>query len=86
MSGEGGMASRIARLAGLGAFAASGGLALLYLLLIYVTRPTARGGIDMINAVITWIALGGVIVALIAAHVLIGRRLLELASGASRAP
>jgi hypothetical protein len=80
------MRTRIARLAGLGAFAAGGGLAVLYLLLIYVTRPTARGGIDMINAVVTWIALGGVIVALIGAHVLIGRRLLELAGSASRRP
>jgi hypothetical protein len=80
------MPSKIAKLAGLGAFAASGGLAVAYLLLIYLTRPSARGGIDMINAVVTWIALGGVIVALIGAHVLIGRRLLELASGASREP
>jgi hypothetical protein len=80
------MPPKIARLAGLGAFSAGAGFALLYLLLIYLTRPTARGGIDSINAVVTWIALGGVFAALIGAHVLIGRRLLELARGAPRAP
>ena len=80
------MPPKVARLAGLGAFAACAGFALLYLLLIYLTRPTARGGIDSINAVVTWIALGGVFAALIGAHVLIGRRLLELARGAPRAP
>ncbi len=80
------MPPKIARLAGLGAFAACAGFALLYVLLVYLTRPTARGGIDSINAVVTWIALGGVFAALIGAHVLIGRRLLQLARGAPRAP
>ena len=65
------MPPKIARLAGLGAFAAGGGLALLYTLLVYATRPTARGGIDSINAAVAWIALGGVFVALIGAHVVI---------------
>jgi len=77
---------KIARLAGLGAFAACAGLALLYLLLAYISRPTARGGIDTINAVVTWISLGGVFLALIAAHVLIGRRLLAMARGTPQAP
>jgi hypothetical protein len=80
------MPPRIARLAGLGAYAACAGLALFYLLLIYVTRPTARGGIDPINAMVTWISLGGVFAALIGAHVLIGRRLLEVARGAPQTP
>lgn len=80
------MPPRIARLAGLGAFAACAGLLLLYLLLVYLTRPTSRGGIDIINAVVTWIALGGVFAALIGAHVLIGRRLLQLARGAPQLP
>ena len=80
------MPRRIARLAGLGAFAACGGLALLYLLLVYLTRPTGRGGIDLVNAVVTWISLGGVFAALIGAHVLIGRRLLELARGTPQLP
>jgi hypothetical protein len=80
------MPPKVARLAGLGAFAASVGLALLFLLLLYLTRPTARGGIDSVNAAVTWIALGGVFLALIGAHVLIGRRLLDVAKGDSRLP
>lgn len=80
------MPPKVARLAGLGAYAACVGLGLLYLLLVYVTRPTPRGGIDPINAVVTWIALGGVFVALIGAHFVIGRRLLEVARGVERGP
>jgi hypothetical protein len=80
------MPPKIARLAGLGAYAASVGLALFYVLLIYLTRPTPRGGIDPINAIVTWISLGGVFAALIGAHVLVGRRLLEVARGARQTP
>jgi hypothetical protein len=80
------MPPRIARLAGLGAFAACGGFALLYALLVYATRPNPRGGIDPINALVTWVALGGVFVVLIGAHVVIGRRLLALAKGVAPPP
>ena len=75
------MPPRIAKLAGLGAFGACGGLLLLYAGLIYVSRPMFRGGIDSINAVVAWIAVGGLILALIAAHVVIGRQLLALSKG-----
>jgi hypothetical protein len=80
------MPPRIARLAALGAFAAGAGLTLLFLLLAYVSRPTSRGGIDSVNATLTWISLGGMFAALIAAHVLIGRRLLEAARGVQQTP
>ena len=80
------MPPRFARLAGLGAYAASAGLALTYLVLVYATRPTGRGGIDPINAIVTWIALGGVFVALIAAHIVIGRRLLKASRGVRQTP
>jgi hypothetical protein len=80
------MPPKIARLAGLGAYAASAGLALVYLLLIYLTRPTPRGGIDPTNALVTWIALGGVFAALIGAHLLIGRQLLAVARDARPSP
>jgi hypothetical protein len=80
------MPPRIARLAGLGAFAASAGLALLFLFLLYVTRPNPRGGIDTTNAIVTWISLGGVFAALIGAHLLIGRRLLEMSKGTPQLP
>ena len=76
------MPPRIARLAGLGAFGACAGLLALYLLLVYVTRPSGRGGIDVVNAAVAWIALGGLFTALIVVHVVIGRQLLRLAQGA----
>jgi hypothetical protein len=80
------MPSRIAKLAALGAYGACAGLALLYVLLVYVTRPTSAGGIDSVNAIVTWIALGGVFAALIGAHVVIARRLLGLARGGEAEP
>lgn len=80
------MPPRIARLAGLGAFAACGGLFLLFLLLLYATRPNPRGGIDTTSAIVTWIALGGVFAALIGAHLVIGRRLLAMSKGTPQLP
>lgn len=75
------MPPRIARLAGLGAFGASAGLLALYGLLVFITRPTKLAGIDATNAAVAWISLGGLFVALILAHVVIGRQLLLLARG-----
>ena len=75
------MLPRIAKLAGLGAFGACAGLLGLYLLLVFLTRPQSSGGIDIVNAVVAWIALGGLFAALIIVHVMIGRRLLRLAKG-----
>ena len=73
------MPSKIAKLAGLGAFGASAGLLAIYLGLVFLTLPRAGGGIDSINAAVAWVALGGLFAALIAIHVVIGRRLLKLA-------
>ena len=75
------MPPKIAKLAGLGAFGACAGLLALYLGLVFLTRPVARGGIDGINAAVAWISLGGLILALIVVHVAIGRQLLLLAKG-----
>jgi hypothetical protein len=77
------MPPRIAKLAGLGAFGACAGLLGLYLLIAYLSRPTSRGGIDAVNAAVAWIALAGVVAALIIVHVAIGRQLLRLAQGAN---
>jgi hypothetical protein len=77
------MPPKYARLAGLGAFGAGGGLFGLFLLLVFLTRPSVRGGIDSVNAAVAWIALGGLFLALIAAHIVIGRQLLRLAKGES---
>ena len=75
------MPPKIAKLAGLGAFGACAGLLALFLGLVFLTRPLARGGIDATNATVAWIALGGLILALIAVHVAIGKQLMLLAKG-----
>jgi hypothetical protein len=75
------METRIARLAGLGAFGACAGLVALFLLIAYAARPTPTGGINMATAAVTWISLGGLFAALIGVHVLIGKRLLLLSRG-----
>jgi len=80
------MPPKIAKLAALGAFAACVGLALLWALLLYVARPTVRGGIDATNAVVSWISLSGMFLALIGAHIVLARRLLELGTGTPGRP
>jgi hypothetical protein len=67
------------RLAGLGAFGACAGLFALFLLMAWASRPTVTGGMDLTLAWVTWIALATTFAGLIAAHVVIGRKLLESA-------
>ena len=76
------MPPKFAKLAGLGALGASAGLLALFGFLVFITRPVPRGGIDTANAIVTWISLGGLFLALVLVHVLIGRKLLTLAKGA----
>jgi hypothetical protein len=75
------MPPRIAKLAGLGAFAACAGIAALYLLFVFATRPTAGSGMDGTLRFITWLSVGGVFAALLGVHVMLGRRLLALGRG-----
>ena len=75
------MPPRIAKLAGLGAFAACAGIAALYLLFVFGTRPTAGSGMDGTLRFITWLSVGGVFLALLGVHVMLGRRLLALGRG-----
>ena len=75
------MPPRIAKLAGLGALGACAGLLALYAFLVFLTRPGKLGGIDGINAAVTWISLGGLFAALIVLHVVIAKQLLRLARG-----
>ena len=76
------MPPKIAKLAGLGAFGACAGLLALYLFIAFLSRPVKLGGIDSTNAIVAWIALGGLFAALIIAHVAIGKQLLKLSRGA----
>jgi hypothetical protein len=67
---------RIARLAGLGALGAAAGLLAVYAFLVYVTRPVPTGGMNATTAVVTWISLGGLFIALVVVHVVYGRLLM----------
>lgn len=75
------MPPKFAKLAALGAFGACAGLLAIYLGLVYITRPSPTHGIDMTNAVVAWIALGGVFAALITTHVVLARQLLLVSKG-----
>ena len=75
------MPPKIARLAGLGAFAACGGIAALFALFVYVTRPTSFSGLDATQRFVAWFAVAGVLLALLLVHVVFGRQLLALARG-----
>jgi hypothetical protein len=75
------MPPRIAKLAGLGAFGACAGIAALYLLVLWGTRPAEFSGMDATQRFLTWLSVGGVLLALLGVHVMLGRRLLMLARG-----
>ena len=75
------MPPRYAKLAGLGAFGAIALFVALYALIAYASAPRSTGGIDRIQAAVTWISVGLCIVALVALHVVLGRQLLELGRG-----
>lgn len=75
------MPPKIAKLAGLGAFGACAGIAGLFLLFAYGTRPVESAGMDATNRFLAWLSVAGVLLALIGVHVLIGRRLLALSRG-----
>jgi TRAP-type C4-dicarboxylate transport system permease small subunit len=75
------MPPRIARLAGLGALAACGAFAALFLYVAYISRHTATGGMMPALSVVSWISVGIVVVALIAVHIAIGKQLLYIGRG-----
>jgi len=72
---------QIWKYAGLGAFGAIGGFSAAYLGFLWLSAPTRTGGIDRISSAVSWIAIGGVLLALIAVHVVIGKQLLLLSKG-----
>ena len=75
------MPPKIARLAGLGAYAASAGIAVIFLFVSWGSRHTALGGMTTALAWVTWISLFVVTVLLIAAHVAIGKQLMYMGKG-----
>ncbi|HUF28657.1 MAG TPA: hypothetical protein VMM18_16880 [Gemmatimonadaceae bacterium] len=64
------------RLAALGALGASAGLFLLFVVFVWWTSQNG-GGMDTTTRWVTWISVGGVIVALIAVHLVFARMLME---------
>lgn len=72
------MPPKIARLAGLGAFGAIGGFALLFALLAWVSAHTALGGITIGLSWVAWISMSIVFAALIGVHVYLGHQLILL--------
>ena len=75
------MPPRIAKLAAFGAFGAVAFFIFVYLVIAIASAPRRTGGIDMIQAVVTWVSVGIAVLGLIAAHVVIARGLFDIARG-----
>jgi len=67
----------IQRQAGLGAFAAAAGIGALFALFVWWTLPGPGTGMDRTHAIVAWISVGGIAVALMVVHVLVGRVLVR---------
>lgn len=78
------MPPKIARLAGLGAYAVCAGLVALYLLFVFITLPTASAGLDGTSRFLSLFTVAGAILAVIAVHVVVAPQLLTVARGESR--
>ena len=78
------MPPKFAKLAALGAFGAVVLFVALYALVVKITIPGRSSGIDATQSIVTWIAVGIVILALGALHVVIGRQLLKIGRGRGR--
>ena len=68
---------RYARVAALGAFGVSAAVLALYALIAFGARYTPTGGIDHIEAAVTWISVAVPVAAIIAAHIAYARILLD---------
>lgn len=69
------------RLAAFGALGAVFGIGVLFVLLVIVTIPTPTGGLNWTHAQLTWISVGGIVLALIAVHLAYARILLAAGRG-----
>jgi hypothetical protein len=78
------MPPRIAKLIGYGAFAAIGLFVAIFALIAYAAIPRASGGIDRVEATVTWISVGLAILGLIGVHIVIGRGLVAFGKGERR--
>jgi len=78
------MPPRIAKLIGLSAFAAILLFVAIFALIAWAVIPRQTGGIDGIEATVTWISVGLATLAIVGVHILIGRGLLAFARGVRR--
>jgi hypothetical protein len=75
------MPPRIAKLAAFGAFGVIALFVFIYFVIAIASAPRRTGGIDMIQAVVTWISVGIAVLGLIAAHIVVARGLLAYSRG-----
>lgn len=78
------MPPRIAKLIAFGAFGAILLFVAIFALIAWAAIPRRTGGIDGIEATVTWISVGLAILAVVGVHVLVGRGLLAFARGVRR--
>jgi hypothetical protein len=78
------MPPRIAKLIGLSAFAAILLFVAIFAFVAWAVIPRQTGGIDGIEATVTWISVGLATLAIVGVHVLVGRGLLAFARGERR--
>lgn len=78
------MPPRIAKLIAFGAFGAILLFLAIFALIAWAAIPSRTGGIDGIEATVTFISVGLAILAVIGVHVLVGRGLLAFARGVRR--
>jgi len=65
----------------MGAFGACALFVALYAYVAYLSRHTPTGGMMTSLSAVVWISLAVVVLALIAAHVVLGKELIRLAQG-----
>ena len=75
------MPPRVARLVGYGAFGAAAAFVLIFLIVFLATFPRSAPGMTTVLDVVTWIAVGLMVLAVIALHVIIARQLLSIGRG-----
>lgn len=78
------MPLKIAKLLGMGAFGVLFALAALGAVVLFITLPAPTTGISWPLAWVTWISVAVVLVALGAAHVVLGKQLLYVSKDEAR--
>ncbi|HEY2375777.1 MAG TPA: hypothetical protein VGH98_07340 [Gemmatimonadaceae bacterium] len=76
------MPPRIAKLIAVSAFGAIALFVFVFVVIAIAVVPRRTGGIDITQAMVTWISVGIAVLALIAVHIIIGRGLFAFARGA----